>query len=128
MLIPPPVQGPAVLGEGVEIEAWEYLGSKAVEAMPMPSANVRKVDFSHWEARLIRKEDGLELVWGEVACATQPVVVVHADASIEFWPGESVNPVCELMEIFHKLTVQWQTEIPFEDWTFIFHPPPEPES
>lgn len=125
-LIPPPVQGPAVLGDNVEIGEWEYLGPEAVESLPNLSATVRNVDVSHHEIRLIRNEDGFELVWSQVVCATQPVVVVRADAVIEFWHGEI--PPCEDMGVFHKLTVQWQTDIPFEDWKFIFHPSPAPES
>lgn len=117
------------MGQGVEIESWEYLGPDAVESMPFPSANVRAVDFSTWEIRLIRTENGFELVWGELPCSTQPVVIVHAEATIEFWPGEGTNPgFCEAMQAFHKLSVQWETDIPFDEWEFIFHPPPVPES
>lgn len=125
-VVPPPVQGPAVLGDNVEIEAWQYLGPEAVEAMPNSSTTVRNVDVSPYEMRLVRKNDGFELIWFQVACATYPVVVVHPDAVIEFWHGEV--PFCEAMGVLHQLTVQWQTDIAFEDWKFIFHPPPEPES
>lgn len=125
-LIPPPIQGPAVLGD--HVENWEYLGPEAVESMPVASDNVRNVDAALREIRLIRTEDGFELVWIELICSTQPVVVVHSDARIEFWPGASVNPDCEEMGVGHKLTVQWQTDIPFGEWKFIFHPPPPPES
>jgi hypothetical protein len=126
--IPPPVQGPAVVGQGVEIESWEYHGSNVVESLPLPSANVRAVDFSYWEARLIRTENGFEFVWGELPCATQPVVIVHAEATIEFWPRWSISPYCEAREAFHKLSVQWETDVPFDEWEFIFHPPPAPEA
>lgn len=124
----PPVQGPAVLGDHVVIEGWEYLGPESVESFPNPSATVRKEDILPYEIRLVRTEDGFELVWGALLCRTQPVVVVRAKATIEFWPGESVNPDCEAMQVGHRLMVQWQTDIPFEKWIFIFHPPPGPES
>jgi hypothetical protein len=133
--IPPPAQGPAVIGDNVEIGDWEYLGPEAVESLPPLSASVREVgtdeeDFYKglYEARLVWIEDGLELLWITYPCSTQPVVVVHSDATIEFWPGEIVGPDCEAMGVIHKLTVQWQTSIPFEDWKFILHPPPLPEA
>lgn len=127
-LIPPPAQGPAVLGDNVELESWEYLGPESVDSLPNPSATIRKVDVSPYEIRLLNTDEGFKLVWGALLCSTQPVVVVHSDAMIEFWPGESTNPDCVEMQVLHLLTVQWQTDIPFENWNFIFHPPPEPES
>ncbi len=123
--IPPPVQGPAVLGDNVEIKDWEYLGPESVESFPLLSANVREVER---EIYLARRDYGFDLVWLEVVCATQPVVIVHADAVIEFWPGASIEQPCELMGVGHMLTVQWETDIPFEKWKFIFHPPPQPKS
>ena len=126
--IPPPVQGPAVLGDNVEIKDWEYLGPESVESFPSPSANVREVGKDIY---LVRRDYGFDLVWGQLPCATQPVVIVHADAVIEFWPGAgiaSVDEPCEAMLVAHRLTVQWETDIPFDEWKFIFHPPPQPES
>ena len=128
---PPPVQGPAVLGDNVEIKDWEYLGPESVESFPLPSANVREVGDSEYEIRLIRKDYGFDLVWTEFPCATQPVVIVYADGVIEFWsggkPAERIEP-CEAMSVGHMLTVQWDTDIPFEQWKFIFHRPPRPKS
>jgi hypothetical protein len=124
--LPPPVPGPAVLAAAsVEIADWEYLGPDAVESLPSVSAKVREVGNDVYHARLIWKDDGFELVWGEFVCATQPVVVVHADASIEFWPGEIVDDDCIAREAFHKLTVELHTGIPFKQWKFALHPPPE---
>lgn len=122
--IPPPVQGPAVLGDNVEIKDWEYLGPESVEFFPSLSANVREVGK---EIYLVRRNDGFDLVWGQLPCATQPVMIVHADAVIEFWPGTGIANIeepCEAMLVGHRLTVQWETDIPFEEWKFIFHPPP----
>lgn len=131
MLIPPPVQGPAVLGDNVVIENWAYLGSDFINPLPIPDlsgANVRQVGKGAQESWLVKKEDGFDLVWVQLPCATQPVLVIHSDATLEFWPGESVNPDCEEMGVSHVLTVQWQTTLPFDEWKFIFHPPPPPES
>lgn len=122
--IPPPVQGPAVLGDNVGIKDWEYLGLESVESFPSLSANVREVGKDIY---LVRKDYGFDLIWLEVSCATQPVAIVHADAVIEFWPAAKIEP-CEAMGVGHMLTVQWETDIPFAEWKFIFHPPPEPES
>jgi hypothetical protein len=83
-LIPPPAQGPVVLGDEVEIEKWEYLGPDAVELFPVLSANVRDVGNDVDQVRLVWKEDGFELFWITYRCSTQPVLVVHADATIEF--------------------------------------------
>lgn len=127
-LLPPPVQGPAVLGDNVELEGWEYLGPEVIEALPNASATVREVDILPYQIRLIKTEEGFDLAWGALLCSTQPVVVVHSEATIEFWPGESTNPDCVEKGVLHLLTVQWQTDIPFENWKFIFHPPPKPES
>jgi hypothetical protein len=126
--IPPPVQGPAVLGDNVEIKDWEYLGPESVESFPSLSANVREVGKDIY---LVRRDYGFDLVWIQLPCATEPVMIVHADAVIEFWPAakiESTEPPCEAMGMGHMLTVRWETDIPFDEWKFIFHPPPEPEA
>ena len=129
--IPPPVQGPAVLGDNVEIKDWEYLGPESVESFPSLSANVREVGDGEYEIRLVRTDYGFDLVWTELPCATQPVVLVHAGADIEFWPGgkpaDRIEP-CEAMSVGHRLTVQWETDIPFEQWKFTLHRPPLPKS
>ena len=129
--IPPPVQGPAVLGDNVEIKDWEYLGPESVESFPSLSANVKEVGNNVYEIRLVRTDYGFDLIWTEFPCATQPVVIVHADAVIEFWPGGKpaarIEP-CEAMSVGHMLTVQWDIDIPFEQWKFILHPPPQPEA
>jgi hypothetical protein len=119
------------LGDNVEIKGWEYLGPESVDHFPPLSANVREVGNGVYEIRLVRREYGFDLVWGQLPCATQPVVIVHADAFIEFWPGTqpaAQTEPCEAMSVGHMLTVQWETDMPFEEWSFILHPPPEPES
>jgi hypothetical protein len=126
--IPPAVQGPAVLGDGVKIEDWEYLGPEAIESFPPLSTTVREVGADIQEVRLGWRPDGFDLVWNQFPCATEPVLVVRADATIEFWSGEIVGPDCEAMAVLHMLTVNWQTSIPFEDWNFILHSPPLPEA
>ena len=93
--VPPPVQGPAVLGDGVVIDDWTYLGSNAVQPLPVSPlpAGAREVGTGEYEAWLVWTADGFDLVWRQFACATQPVVVVHAGV-IEFWPGKIVTPDC----------------------------------
>jgi hypothetical protein len=113
------------LGDNVEIKDWEYLGPESVESFPLLSADVREVGR---EIYLVRRDYGFDLVWLEVVCATQPVVSVHADAVIEFWPGASIEETCEAMGVGHMLTVQWETDIPFEQWKFTLHRPPLPKS
>ena len=126
--IPPPVQGPAVVGDKVEIEDWEYLGPESIESLPPLSDTVREVGPDDvFEARLAWRPDGFDLVWIAFPCAKEPVVVVHADATIEFWPADRIWPTCEAMAVVHMLTAQWQTSIPFEDWKFIYHPPRLPD-
>jgi hypothetical protein len=122
--IPPPVQGPAVLGDNLEIKDWEYLGPESIESFPSLSVHVREVGKDIY---LVRKHYGFDLVWLQVVCATQPVLIVRADAVIEFWPAAKLEP-CEAMGVGHMLTVQWEIDIPFDEWKFIFHPPPEPEA
>ena len=117
--IPPPVQGPAVLGDGVEIEDWEYLGPESIESFPSLSANVREVGRDLY---LVRRDYGFDLMWIQVVCASQPVVVIRADAVIEFWSATKIPP-CEAMGVGHVLNVHWETDIPFDEWKFIFHPP-----
>ena len=63
--------------------------------------------------------------WGGFVCATRPVVIVHGDLSIVFWPGEIIDEDCVAWEAFHKLTVELYTSIPFEQWKFTLHPPSE---
>jgi len=78
------------------------------------------------DVRLVWKEDGFDLAYSQFPCADEPVVVVHADATIEFWPAERIEPTCEAAEAFHLLSVKWKTDIPFEDWEFIYYPPKLP--
>jgi hypothetical protein len=142
------VQGPAVVGDGIEIEAWEYLGPDMAGIRPPLPADAMEVGNDIYEARLSWKEDRFDLVWSSFLCATQPVVVVHADATIEFWPGEitdqfavyideesiefgrgeNVEPQCVAMGVSHMLTVKMHTDIPSNQWTFTLHPPPEPDA
>ena len=119
----PTVPGPTVMGKGTEIETWNYFGPDATQSIPAPSSNIRDVGNEVYEARLIQTENGFDIVWGQMRCATQPTVIVYADATIEFWPGDIVGEDCEAAELFHKLTVTWHTNVPFGQWDFIFHPP-----
>jgi len=112
-----------VQGDGVVIDDWKYLGPAAVEQQPVEAANVHGFGTSPHNAWVIWTEDGFDLVWGQLPCATQPVVVVHA-SSMEFWPGASVDQTCVAMLVYHKLTVVMQTETPPEQWRFTLHPPP----
>jgi len=121
---PPPIPGPAVLGDGVLIANWEYFGPNAVERLPELSANVKEVGNDVYEVRLVQKERGFDLVWSQLPCATQPVIIIHDNASIEFWPGEGVG-FCEAMSVLHMLTVEFQTTTPIEKWEFVLYPPPE---
>jgi hypothetical protein len=124
--LPPPVQGSAVLADAsVEIVDREYLGPDEVDSLPSLSAKVREVGDDVHQARLVWKDDGFELVWGGFVCATRPVVIVHSDLSIEFWPGEIIDEDCVAWAALHKLTVELYTSIPFEQWKFTLHPPPD---
>lgn len=123
----PTIQGPAVTGNNVEIEAWEYLGADVVELLPLPADDVKVFGNEVYQGRLIRTADGFDLIWGQIRCANQPIVTIHADATIEFWPGghdKIEGRVCESAEVFHKLSVKWNTDIPFEQWNLVFHSPP----
>ena len=125
--IPPPVQGPAVIGDdAVGIEDWEYLGPNAIQALPLPQwlgTDAREVGTDLNPVWLVPNEGGFDLAWGQFPCATQPVVVVHANNSIEFWPGDIVGEDCDAMGTFHLLTVKLQPNIPLDQWQFTLHPP-----
>lgn len=129
----PPTSTPAptsipqatVQGDGVVIGGWEYFGPESVDSFPHANDSSRDVGSPPIEAWLIRTEPGFDLVWGNLPCAVHPVIVIHAPASIEFWPGGAESPLCEDMSVGHKLSIQWDTEVAFDEWTFTLHLPTE---
>lgn len=118
---PPPVQGPAVQGDGVVIEDWQYLGPEAVNEPPA-AANVSAFGADAYEAWVIWTDAGFDLVYAHFPCPTQPVLIVHA-GSMELWPGAHVNANCGASRVYHKITVALQTDVPPEQWRFTLHPP-----
>lgn len=127
--------GPAVIGDGIEIVDWAYLGPDIVGERPrLQSLSSDVFTFKNapigdykYEVWLLHKENGFELEWGQFMCATQPIAVVHSNHSIEFWPGEIVGEDCEAMEVFHQLTVTLADETVAGGWDITVHPPPSPE-
>lgn len=123
---PPPVQGPAVQGDGVVIDHWQYFGPEAVKKSPSEGANVRVFEASGYKAWVIWTKDGFDRVWEGGVCTTQPVAVVHV-GSVELWTGPNVPPpntACGAMRVYHKFTVAMKTNIPPEQWRSTLHPPP----
>ena len=110
----------------VEIEEWEYFGPNAIQALPLPQCSdtgAREVGTDLNPVWLVPNKGGFDLAWGQFACATRPVVVVHANNSIEFWPGDIVGEDCDAKGTFHLLTVKLQPNIPLDQWQFTLHPP-----
>ena len=127
----PPTQGPAVIGDGVEIEDWEYLGPDMDGSRPSLqsiSSDIQEFGDNVIPVWLLPTEEGFELEWRTLACATQPVAVVRDDATIEFWPGETVGEYCDAMSIAHRLSVEIADNVPSEQWEVILHPPPMPDA
>ena len=127
----PPLQGPAVIGDGIEIAAWAYLGPDADGSrarLQSLSSEVQEFGDAVKTVWLLPTEGGFQLEWGEVLCATEPIVIVHADALIEFWPGDIVGETCEDKETFHQLTVEIAGNVSPEQWEVVVHPPPMPDA
>ena len=126
-----PVQGPDVIGDGIEIEEWDYLGPDMDGSRPAlePSdPNIQEFGNNQIPILLFPTEGGFDLEWGTFACSTQPVAVVRDDATIEFWPGEIVGEYCDAMSVAHRLSVEIADNVPSEQWEVILHPPPMPDA
>ncbi len=125
----PPVQGPAAIGDGIEVADWAYLGPDedgSRSRLQSLSSEVQEFGDAVKTVWLLPTEGGFQLEWGEVLCATEPIVVVHADASIDFWAGGIVGETCDDKEIFHQLTVEIAGNTSPEQWQVIVHPSPTP--
>lgn len=115
---------PVVSAEsGINLIDWTYTPPWETNENSRPDGpNVVSIDQDTYEGWIVWRDDGFDLVWGDFLCSTAPELIIHADASMDFWPGEIVGDDCESAETRHKLSVQLETDVPSEQWQFTLHP------
>ena len=109
---------------GVTLTDWQYLPPWELEDGIWVSPNEAAVfTAAHYEGRVQWRDDGFELSWGNFYCSTAPTLHIHADATVDFWPGELIGEDCQASSELHKFVIQLQTDVPPEAWQFTLHPP-----
>lgn len=127
------IEGPVVLSldPNITIESWEYLSpeqlSQSDNPLVLPDSEGIAVGNEQHRASILWSEQGFELYWGELPCATKPVLLIKENAGIELFGGKQPPPprVCEAMESFHSFTVTLSSDtsiLPVNQWTYIFQP------
>lgn len=117
--------GPAVISNNptIIVQSWEYIGPRSPDALvSFPSRNPEAIAFGpdHYEAYIIWRESGFDLIWGNVFCSTEPILIIK-EATIELWLNDGIWNDCEASQEIHAFNVELETDIPPEKWTYILH-------
>ncbi len=109
------------------VTGWQYLSPRAEEAwqgFPIsvndPGPDVIRFGEHPEDAYLRWREDGFDLVWYDVICSTQPVVVIEG-TTISLWPNRHIWEDCEAAGVTHAFRVELETTIPQEAWHYEIH-------
>lgn len=127
----PTPQGPTVTSNNpdVTVESWEYINPRSEEALTFfPSGNPDAIRFGpeHYEAYVIWREGGFDLVWGNFICSTWPMLTIE-ETTIKLWLNDYVWDDCEAAEAIHAFKVELQTDIPPEAWSYTIYRDAPPE-
>jgi hypothetical protein len=115
----------------ITIEGWEYLSpeqlSQSDNPLVLPNSEGIVVGNERYRASMLWTKQGFDLYWGELPCATKPILLIKESAVIELFAGKQPPPPreCEAMESFHSFTVTLLSDIPISpanEWAYIFHP------
>lgn len=118
------------LDPDITVENWDYLSPKqAPQVDPLFSPDPNGIVFGNepHEAIIIWTEQGFDLRWGELPCATKPIVLIKENAEIALFAGKQPPPpiVCNAMESFHAFRVTLSSNMPIpsaNEWTYSFRP------
>lgn len=126
----PTPQGPSVISNNPDaiVESWEYISPRAEDALiSFPSGNPEAIEFGpeHYEAYIVWREGGFDLVWGNFFCSTQPILTID-HVIIELWLNDGIWDDCISEQAIHAFKVEVKTNIPPEEWTYILHPDAPP--
>jgi hypothetical protein len=127
------IEGPTVLSldPNITVEKWVYLSPDELSQTDNPlvlpdNDGVAFGDDAH-RALITWTEQGFDLYWGELPCATKPIVLIKENAVIELFGGKQPPPptVCHAMESFHGFTVTLSSATslpPASQWAYSFRP------
>lgn len=125
-------RGPAVISNNpnAAVKSWEYISPHLDEALTsFPSSNPETIKFGpdHYEAYIMWREGGFDIIWGNFVCSTQPVLMIE-ETTIALWLNDAIWDDCDAAEVIHAFKVELETDIPAEEWTYVVHQkaPPSP--
>jgi hypothetical protein len=126
----PVPQGPSIISNSSDtvVESWKYISPRSEEALvSFPSSASGAIEFGpeHYEAYIVWRTGGFDLIWGNFACSTQPILVIK-NKTIELWLNNAVWEDCEAAEVIHAFKVELETDIPPEEWIYILYPDAPP--
>ena len=121
----PTPRGPAVMNDNPDVilQSWEYIHPHSDKALvSFPSDDPEAIEFGpeHYEAYMVWRESGFDLIWGNVFCSTEPILVIKEE-KISLWLNDSIWNYCESSQEMHTFKVNLETNIPPEEWTYILH-------
>jgi hypothetical protein len=121
----PTPQGPAVISNnpGAIIQSWEYINprsEKALTSFPTHDPEAIKLGSEPYEAYVVWRKDGFDLIWGNFICSTQPILTIE-NTTIELWLNDGIWDDCDAAEVIHAFKIDLETDIPTEEWTYIIH-------
>lgn len=105
------------------IESWEYLNPRSEETLAsFLSRDPKSIGFgpSQYEAYIIWREGGFDLVWGNFICSTQPSLIID-NITIELWLNDGIWDDCDAAQVTHAFKVELATDIPIEEWAYTLY-------
>ncbi|MEI2610454.1 MAG: hypothetical protein V9G20_17645 [Candidatus Promineifilaceae bacterium] len=125
-------QGPTVISNNPNaiIKSWEYLNPRSEEALTsFLSRDPKSIGFGpeRYEAYIIWRKGGFDLVWGNFICSTQPILTIN-NTIIDLWLNDAIWDDCDAAQVIHAFKVELETDIPTGEWTYVIHSdaPPSP--
>ena len=125
------IEGPMVLSldPDIIVEKWDYLSpeqlSQSDNPLVLPDSDGITLGDEQYRALIIGTEQGFDLYWGELPCATQPVLLIKENAVLELFGGKHPpSPlVCHAVERSHAFIVTLSSATPLppaSQWTYSF--------
>lgn len=125
-------RGPAVISNNPNaiVKSWEYISPRSEEALTsFPSSDPEAIEFGpeHYEAYIIWRKSGFDIIWGNFVCSTKPVLMIE-ETTFVLWLNDAIWDDCNAAEVIHAFRVELETDIPAEEWTYVVHQdaPPSP--
>lgn len=116
------------LDPNIVVEDWTYLSPEQLSQDDNPFV-LEGITFGNetHRALIIWTEQGFDLYWGELPCATRPIVTIQENSVIELFGGKQTPPPpeCLAMETFHAMRVTLSSDTALltpDQWAYELRP------